>query len=116
MLLLTAFLAPVTLVSFQAVDLGRFEVLSDDRKDHFAGKLGFRIEETLTVKSGERQYRILLPRIRTRYPERLPRWKVGGMVAVRGRLRGSTVWAERKDVRLLALGPRRPSGTNREGK
>ena len=114
MAFLTAVWGAVTLASPQASDLGRFEVLADSRKDRFAGKLGYRIDETLTVSKEGRRYFVKLPKVRTREPSRLPKWPPGRTVAVRGRVRGSTIWAERKDVRILSEVPARTIQPNRE--
>lgn len=111
---LTLVWGTLTLVSPQVSELGQFEVLADDRKERFAGKLGYRVEEALTVKEGGRRYRVLLPTVLTRNPSRLPKWSPGQIVAVRGRIRGTTIWAERKDVRIPVGKPVRPPQPKRE--
>ncbi|MGV3616678.1 MAG: hypothetical protein ACO1SV_15225 [Fimbriimonas sp.] len=110
---LTAFLCSVTFASAQVADLGRFEVVTSNRKDRFAGRLGYRVEETLNVQKDGRRYVVVFPEALVRKPSRLPRWAAGETVAVRGRLRGHSIRAERKDVQTLPGTGKRPSEPKR---
>jgi hypothetical protein len=80
--------------------LGVFELTQYERKETFAGKLGNRVKEKLTLKQAGKQYTLTFSAFHTRVAgQTVKPFCPGCPVEVkRGKILKSTVVAERKDV------------------
>jgi|GEM_PF-7125749 len=80
--------------------LGIFELTSYERKEVFAGKLGNRVSEKLILKQSGKQYTLTFAAFHTRIAGQTVRPFCPGcpLEVKRGKIKGNTIVAERKDV------------------
>lgn len=60
------------------------KIVAAERHEAFAGKLGYRIQYTLTVEANGKQTRIKTARAHTRTTRSIPDYKVGDMISLPG--------------------------------
>lgn len=80
MIMLTNFVALA--ITFATPISGK--IISAERHEAFAGKLGYRIQYTLMVETSGKQVRVQTPRTHTRTTRVLPEYKVGDTISLKG--------------------------------
>lgn len=82
----------------QQHDLGVFEIERIELANHFQGKLGDKICETLTLQRGRSIYKVQLPCERKRFGQGLRMFKLGEQVRVTGILDKNRILTDRDHV------------------
>jgi hypothetical protein len=76
-----------------------YEVTDSRRESHFAGRLGHRIEDSLTVTRDGRTYTVTIGRRHTRFEKRPHQFRAGDRVHISGAVRGNRIMVLPGDIR-----------------